>query len=92
MLIDFCFKLFFHQYFTRKNDKEKAKAAKVGKRKGDEEISSKDDQEEDDEEMDGPGKASSDDAGVEVATDDKGDSDADEAEIWKVFVFKSSFW
>ena len=81
-LINFRSKRFFHQYFTRKDEKEKAMAAKGRKRKGDED---EDDQEEDDEEADGAGKASSDDAGNEVAeVDVEDDSDADEAEIWKV--------
>lgn len=81
-LILFCFKRFFHQYFTRKDEREKAKAAKVAKRKGDEESSSEeDDQEEDDEEVDKVEKASSDDVGGE------GDSDTNEAEIWKVKLF-----
>lgn len=76
------FKRFFHQYFTRKDEREKAKAAKGRKRKGDED---EDDQEEDDGEADGAGKVTSDDAEDEVAeVDDEDDSDADEAEIWKV--------
>lgn len=79
----FCFKLFFHQYFTRKDEKEKAKATKVGKRKGDGGSSSEDD---DDEEAE---KASSD----EVAdVDDEDGSDADEAEIWKVPCSLFFFW
>lgn len=80
----FCFKRFFHQYFTRKDEKGKAKAVKGGKRKGDED--------EDDEEVDGAGKASSDDAVDEVAKmDDEDDSDAEEAEIWEVNLFPKVF-
>ena len=81
-----CFKLFFHQYFTRKNEKEKAKIAKVGKRKGDEASSSEDSPEEDDEQTE---KSSSDDAEGEVAdVVNESDSDPDEAEIWKVLIPK----
>lgn len=86
MLINFCFKRFFHQYFTRKDEKEKAKAAKGRKRKGDEDK----DDDEDDEEADGAGKASLDDEILKV--DDEDDSDPDEADIWKVNLSQRSFW
>ena len=90
MLINFCYKRFFHQYFTRKDAKEKTKAAKGGKRKGDED----EDDQKDDEEADWAGKTDSDDAGDIVAELDDGDddSDSDEAEIWEVTYFSKVFY
>ncbi|KAF8197362.1 CBF/Mak21 family-domain-containing protein [Pholiota molesta] len=71
--------LFFHQYFTRKDEREKAKAAKVNKRKEDKESS---DEEDEDENEDVPG---ADVQETEEAVDeDEDDSDLDEDEIWKV--------
>ncbi|KAF8152290.1 CBF/Mak21 family-domain-containing protein [Crassisporium funariophilum] len=76
--------LFFHQYFTRKDEREKAKASKIGKRKDDKEDSSEDEEEDDEvaQELEGdadtPKKVDED---FDEADEDA--SDADEEEIWK---------
>ncbi|KAI0031095.1 CBF-domain-containing protein [Vararia minispora EC-137] len=62
--------LFFHRYFSQRHEKEKAKAEKVGKRKGKTDASAPD-SEADFDDNDIPG---------DLGTDD---SDAEEAEIWK---------
>lgn len=60
--------VFFHRFFTKKNEMERAKAAKVGKRKGKGEDSDSDVEEDEEvvEEEEGEG------------------SDKEEAEVWKV--------
>ncbi|KAH9475490.1 Ribosome biogenesis protein NOC1 [Psilocybe cubensis] len=74
--------LFFHDFFTRKNEREKAKAAKVNKRKDDEEESEEDEEEgEEDENVASDDEADADEPASEFSEED---SDADEAEIWKV--------
>ncbi|KAF8063503.1 CBF/Mak21 family-domain-containing protein [Lyophyllum atratum] len=75
-------KLFYHNYFSRKSERAKAKAAKIGKRKGQE----SDDESEgaDAEEHEVQGAASGEDEARSQADDDEEeDSDEDEAEIWK---------
>ncbi|KAF9476112.1 CBF-domain-containing protein [Pholiota conissans] len=79
--------LFFHQYFTRKEEREKAKAAKVSKRKEGKESDEEEEEEEEEEEHDeseeeaSASEAEADDA---VDEDEEDDSDLDEDEIWKV--------
>ncbi|KAF8888403.1 CBF/Mak21 family-domain-containing protein [Gymnopilus junonius] len=88
--------LFFHQYFTSKDEREKAKAAKVKKRKeGKEDELSDEDEDGDDEELgeeqdvddDSAQSDAEDEAAAEAASDvdeDEDASDLEEAEIWKV--------
>lgn len=69
--------LFFHKFFSRKNEMEKAKVAKVEKRKGRDEDSSTEasGNEDEDEDVEEP----------EGGSDEKGEgSDEEEAEIWQV--------
>lgn len=69
--------IFFHKFFTKKNEIEKARAAKVGKRKGRGDDSDSDGSGEEDEEDEAlPSEAG-------VVEDEEG-SEAEEAEIWKV--------
>lgn len=87
--------LFFHKYFSRKDEKEKARIAKVGKRKNHDEVSDDDEKE----------RVSDEDAeftGIEAITDkttlskeeeeeedeEEVDSDEEEGEIWKVQVIQ----
>jgi ribosome biogenesis protein MAK21 len=74
--------MFFHKFFTRKNEREKAKAAKVGKRKGEGDS----DSESDSEDSAGEQSNASSDAGDAEFPRDSGedpDSGLEEAEIWK---------
>ncbi|KAF9466712.1 CBF/Mak21 family-domain-containing protein [Collybia nuda] len=80
--------LFFHKFFSRKSEKEKAKTSKAGKRKGEDSDEDGDDKS-DEGEGEGEGELGSDEeseAGDEVLgsnDEDEVDSDADEGEIWK---------
>ncbi|KAG6888162.1 hypothetical protein C0995_010173 [Termitomyces sp. Mi166 len=62
--------LFYHKYFSQKSERDKAKAAKVGKRKSQEEEDDVAESDEDQEE-------------VANADDSDDEEDKDEAEIWK---------
>ncbi|KAH8117031.1 CBF-domain-containing protein [Phellopilus nigrolimitatus] len=68
--------LFFHKYFSKKSEKERAKADKVAKRKG----GAGDSDEEEDVDIPGDDKAKED---KEISmSDDEEDSEGEEAEIW----------
>ena len=74
--------VFFHKYFSQKNEKEKAKAAKVAKRKGQAEDEGSD------EDLDGDGDDAVEEDGKDGASSvgegvGSGDSEGEE-EIWKV--------
>lgn len=77
--------MFYHKFFSQKNEKERAKAAKVDKRK-DHDDSSILGEAGDDAEV--SNEAS--DAESIAAEEEEDDSDADEAEIWKVSDFSIS--
>ncbi|KAF9005217.1 CBF/Mak21 family-domain-containing protein [Cyathus striatus] len=79
--------LFFHQYFTQKEEKERKKAVKIGKRKGGESDEEGEDEEDDDEEefagvQDSDGDEAREKEAAGEGADDK-DTDTEEAEIWK---------
>ena len=90
--------LFFHQYFTQKVERGKAKAAKVKKRKeGKEDDLSDEDEDEEEDVQGGEVSAEEDDASVESdkeqkatsaagseVDEDEEASDLEEAEIWRV--------
>lgn len=72
MFLRFLDQLFFHKYFAQKHEKEKAKAAKVEKRKGKRDAESDEHSEAD--------EASE----KDEEEDEDENSDTEEAEIWKV--------
>ncbi|KAJ6606393.1 CBF/Mak21 family-domain-containing protein [Mycena vulgaris] len=82
--------LFFHKFFSRKNEKEKAKTSKADRRKNQGEDSESEDEEEDEadeadesgEEMDLTGDEAKK-TGDADEEDDDDDSDVGEDEIWK---------
>ena len=69
--------MFFHRYFVQKNEKEKAKADKISKRRGGDALDSG----EEDALADGYNKRGE--AGVDEEEEE--DEEAEEAEIWKVW-------
>jgi ribosome biogenesis protein MAK21 len=72
------FQVFFHKYFTMKHAREKAKASKVERRKGDVDgLESGSDAD------DGDGETAGEKVGAECSQNEQ-DSDLDEGEIWKV--------
>lgn len=78
--------MFFHKFFTQKNEKEKDKAAKAKRRKtrgGESDDESDEDQNDSDE-----GSVAEDavEGAKPVEDDEEADSDKEEAEIWKVIV------
>lgn len=73
----FALKVFFHDYFTRKGEKEKTLAARKNKKKEENEEEEKEDSDEDD--------------GDKLEDDEEKNSDSDEAEIWKVRGLSVSF-
>jgi ribosome biogenesis protein MAK21 len=77
--------LFFHKFFLQKNEKERAKAAKVDKRKDHDEntISGSDRPSDDKQDVEDSSEETSDTDSIAVEEDEV-DNDADEAEIWKV--------
>ena len=72
--------MFFHKFFTTKNEREKASATKAGKRKGADSDSESDSPSDGDEASD---VAESEGEHPEDSGEEDG-SDLDEAEIWKV--------
>ena len=83
--------MFFHTYFAKKNEKASAKAAKVDKRRDQDEESDAEESAAEEEADDGEedDEAESDEdvvslGGAEDVADSDEDSDAEEAEIWKV--------
>ena len=78
--------MFFHKFFSQKNEKERAKAAKVDKRKDhDDDTTSSSDRALDGREyelQESDGEAP--DAEINVPEEAEENSDTDEAEIWKV--------
>jgi ribosome biogenesis protein MAK21 len=76
--------LFFHKFFSQKNEKERARAAKVDKRKDNEDDTiprSRGAIDDLAQHVTHPDEAS-DSEGIDIKDDD--DSDSDETEIWKV--------
>ena len=74
--------MFFHQYFTKKAEKEKAMAAKLKKRKegkDDELDSDEDEQDSEGEDMDKDDEMEEDESEL-----DEDNSELDEDEVWKV--------
>ncbi|TFK35819.1 CBF/Mak21 family-domain-containing protein [Crucibulum laeve] len=77
--------LFFHKYFSRKSEREKARAGKMGKRNTDEGLDQDEDEEderEEEEEFVGVGGSDEEAARAEAENEEE-DSDLEEAEIWK---------
>lgn len=84
--INCALQLFFHKYFNKRNERERAKSAKVDKRrKGKEESGS-------DESGDEEGGDEAPVAAVEAASEAGSDEDAEEAEIWKVCIGFPTIW
>ena len=75
--------MFFHKFFSQKNEKEKAKAAKVDKRKDHDDSTSDSDSTPNDHDVEDSLREVSD-AESNFFEEAEEDSDADEAEIWKV--------
>jgi ribosome biogenesis protein MAK21 len=78
--------LFYHKFFSQKNEKERAKAAKVDKRK-DHDDSSILGKAGDDVEVSNEEASDTESIAAEEEEEEEENSDADEAEIWKVSDF-----
>ncbi|KAF8966791.1 CBF/Mak21 family-domain-containing protein [Flammula alnicola] len=82
--------MFFYQYFTRKSQREKAKASKVNKRKDGKDESEDEDEDEDEADLEEAAESGDEEVAEPIAEadedgdeDEDEDSDLDEAEIWK---------
>lgn len=79
------FQLFFHRFFSRRNEKEIAKASKVDKRKEqDDDVTSGSEAADHKGEIEQDSDKDASDAENNTVEED---SDAEEAEIWKVRIF-----
>lgn len=86
-MLVYVWQIFFHNFFSRKKERSKAKSAKVGKRKNIVGESEEDGSEEGSEESDDESEEEGEDQDEEA-----NDSDSEnEAEIWKVSLHVMSF-
>lgn len=83
--------LFFHKFFSRKVERERAKAAKASKRKDHEDSDDDDEEEEEGEEGDGDEVNETKQPEQNEDDDEEEGSDDEEAEIWKVIVLYPNF-